>query len=95
MTSEILNTLDSLAVATFVDIGRQTDENGDVVRAETYYRRAVKAAETVFGVLHGETGLVLLRLAGFYRRQGRFEDAAAAEERIAEITALYQCDQLS
>jgi hypothetical protein len=95
MTSEILSTLDALAIATFVDIGKQTDKNGDINRAEIYYKRAVRAAETIYGAYHGETGLVLLRLAAFYRRHGRHDEAVAVEDRIAEITSIYQADALA
>lgn len=93
MSTNILNTLDSLAIATFVDIGKQIDKNGDAGRAEIYYKRAVRAAETIFGAYHGEVGLVLLRLAAFYRRHGRYEDAALVEDRIAEIVATYKLDE--
>jgi hypothetical protein len=91
-SSQILNTLDSLAVATFIDIGRQIDASGDSARAETYYRRAVRAAETIFGAYHGEVGLVLLRLAAFYRRHGRYAEAEQIEDRIAGIVDVYRCD---
>ena len=94
MSSEIVNTLDALAVATFIDIGKQTDKNGDLNRAEIYYKRAVRAAETIYGAYHGETGLVLLRLASFYRRHGRYEEALETESRIAEITTIYLEDQI-
>lgn len=95
MPSQILSTLDSLAVATFVDIGKQIDKNGDADRAEIYYKRAVRAAETIFGAYHGEVGLVMLRLAAFYRRHGRAAEAEAVEDRIAEIIDVYQFDQES
>jgi hypothetical protein len=90
---QILNTLDALAVATFVDIGKQIDKNGDAARVEIYYRRAVRAAETIYGPYHGEVGLVLLRLAAFYRRNGRTIEAEQAEDRIAAIEDLYRMDQ--
>jgi hypothetical protein len=92
MGTEIMNTLDALAVATFVDIGKQTDKSGDVERAEDYYKRAVRAAETIYGPLHGETGCVLMRLANFYRRHGKNEQAVEAETRIAEIVSVYVTD---
>ena len=92
-SNQILNTLDALAVATFIDIGKQIDSNGDVGRAEIYYKRAVRAAETIYGACHGEVGLVLIRLAAFYRRHGRTADAESVEDRIAEIVDVYRCDQ--
>jgi hypothetical protein len=91
--NNIMSTLDALAVATFVDIGKQIDKNGDTANAEVYYKRAVRAAQTIYGQYHGEVGLVLLRLAAFYRRHGRYTEAEAVEDHIAEITALYSADQ--
>jgi hypothetical protein len=90
--ADIMSTLDQLAVATFVDIGRQIDKHGDPLRAEVYYKRAVRAAETIYGAYHGEVGIVLLRLAAFYRRNARYPEAEAVEDRIAEITELYRMD---
>lgn len=90
--SQILSTLDALAVATFIDIGKQIDKNGDATRAEIYYKRAVRAAETIYGAFHGEVGLVLIRLAAFYRRHDRTDEAAAVEDRIADIMDVYQTD---
>lgn len=90
--TNIMSTLDHLAVATFVDIGRQIDKHGDPLRAEVYYKRAVRAAETIYGAYHGEVGLVLLRLAAFYRRNARHAEAEAVEDRIAEITDVYRMD---
>lgn len=90
--TDIMSTLDQLAVATFVDIGKQIDKHGDPLRAESYYKRAVRAAETIYGAYHGEVGLVLLRLAAFYRRNGRYPEAEAVEDRIAEITDTYRMD---
>jgi hypothetical protein len=92
MGTEIMDTLDALAVSTFMDIGKQTDKSGDIERAESYYKRAVLAAETIYGAYHGETGCVLLRLANFYRRHGKYEQAMDIEQRIAEIVAVYVAD---
>lgn len=92
MNNEIMRTLDALAISTFVDIGKHTEENGDA-SAEIYYKRAVRAAETIYGAFHGEVGLVLLRLAAYYRRHGRYDEAGVVEERIADILAIYQLDQ--
>ena len=93
MGTEIMNTLDALAVATFIDIGKQTDKSGDVLRAEDYYKRAVRAAETIYGPYHGETGCVLMRLANFYRRHGKTAQAVEVETRIGEIVNVYEHDQ--
>lgn len=90
--SQIMSTLDALAVATFIDIGKQIDKNGDFSRAEIYYKRAVRAAETIYGAHHGEVGLVLIRLAAFYRRHNRLTEATTIEDRIAEIISVYQLD---
>jgi hypothetical protein len=90
--ADIMSTLDHLAVATFVDIGKQIDKHGDPLRAEVYYKRAVRAAETIYGAYHGEVGLVLLRLAAFYRRHSRFAEAEAIDNRVAEITEMYKMD---
>lgn len=92
MTSEILSTLDAMAVATFIDIGKQVDNNGDARRAESYYLRALRAAETIYGWCHGETGLVLMRLVAFYRRHDRYDDVRQTERRISEIIAMYKYD---
>lgn len=92
-SNQILNTLDALAVATFVDIGKQIDKHGDAGRAEIYYKRAVRAAETIYGAYHGEVGLVLLRLTSFYRRHGRVAEAEQTEDRIADIIDVYHYDQ--
>jgi tetratricopeptide (TPR) repeat protein len=93
MESEILDTRDALAISTFMDIGKEVDKQGDLDRAELYYKRALRAAETIFGAYHGETGLVLLKLANFYRRYGRYEEAMSIQDRIAAITAIYLYDQ--
>lgn len=92
-SDQILQTLDSLAVSTFVDIGRQVDDHGDASRAELFYKRAVRAAETIYGAHHGEVGLVLLRLAAFYRRHERHQEAESVEDRIADILSVYEVDQ--
>jgi hypothetical protein len=92
-SDRILQALDSLAVSTFMDIGRQVDYHGDASRAELFYKRAVRAAETIYGALHGEVGLVLIRLAAFYRLHKRYEEAAVVEERIADILMVYEADQ--
>jgi hypothetical protein len=54
---------------------------------------AVSAAESVYGEYHGEVGLVLIRLAAFYRLNGRYADAEQVEKRIAEIESVYKEDQ--
>lgn len=94
MNNDIMRTLDSLAVSTFMDIGKTIESNGNA-SAEVYYQRAVRAAETIYGAYHGEVGLVLMRLGAYYRRQGRYEEAAMVEERIASILSVYECDQQS
>lgn len=60
--------------------------------AEVSYMRALRAAETVYGQFHGEVGLVLLKLAALYRRQGRYLEAQGVEDHIAEITTIYEID---
>ncbi len=90
---QISKTLDALSISTFVDIGKQIDDNGDPAVAEIYYKRAIRAAEIIFGVYHGEVGLMLNLLAEFYRRDGRLSDAQETEDRIAEIVSVYQYDQ--
>jgi hypothetical protein len=93
MSGEIPHILDSQAVATFIGIGNRTDKDGDVARAEMYFLKAVETSERISGKLHGETGLVLINLARFYRRHGHYEHAMAIEHRIDTITSLYLEDQ--
>jgi hypothetical protein len=93
MSGEIPHIIDSQAVATFIGIGKKIDRDGDLSGAESYYLKAVKAAETIYGALHGETGLALISLSKFYRRHGRYEQAMAIEHRIDTITSIYLEDQ--
>ncbi|HEY9790146.1 MAG TPA: tetratricopeptide repeat protein [Candidatus Obscuribacterales bacterium] len=93
MSGEIPHILDSQTVAAFIGIGNQTDKDGDFSRAEMYYLKAVETSERVSGKLHGETGLVLINLAKFYRKYGHYEQAMAVEHRIDTITSLYLEDQ--
>lgn len=94
MNNEILRTLDALAISTFVDSGTHLERDGNT-SAEVYFKRAVRAAETVFGPYHGEVGFVLLQLASYYERHGRHDEAVQIEQRIGEIVSVYRCDQES
>ena len=91
MNSEILRTLDALANSVFVssDVGTACSALSDT---EEFYKTAVKVAEERFGRLHGEVGLLLIRLSTLYRSKRRWEDVMATEMRIAEIQSLYQHD---
>jgi hypothetical protein len=91
MNNEISRMYQAHAVSGITDIDEHMENNSDT-SIELSYQRAVRTAESAHGPLHGEVGLALIRLADYYRHEGRSDDAALLEERIADIAEVYESD---
>lgn len=61
------------------------DRKGQKYEAERLYLKAVERAESLYGKLHVQTGLIVLELVNFYDRLGRDADSDLAMLRIRDI----------
>ncbi len=71
----------------------QYREAGNQERAESFYQRALAAAEELHGADSRQVADVLKEYAAFLRKTGEIEDAASMEGRIQEILSPGQADE--